>query len=231
MNEEKLREDVLMMNKEIYSNGLVNLTFGNASSINREKNIVVIKPSGVDFDELTPEMMVLVDLNGKILKGGFNPSSDLMTHLELYKASPEINSIIHTHSNYATMFAQAQKPIECLGTTHADFAYGSVPVSRPLFPDEIRNEYEKNTGKAIVDTFIEKDLDFSKIPACLVYSHGPFVWGPNPKKTLENAINLENIAKLNFGTIILGKGSKFQEELLDKHYFRKHGKNAYYGQK
>ncbi len=226
---ESLKERVCRANLMLVKYGLVTLTWGNVSEIDRESGLVVIKPSGVKYDEMTPDDMVVVDLDGNKAEGRLNPSSDTPTHLELYKKFPEIGGITHTHSHYATVFAQAQREIPILGTTHADSFYGNVPCTRSMTPEEINSEYEKETGKVIIETF-EKTSP-SDVPGVLVYSHGPFSWGKNAEKSVENAVILEEVAKMAFNTLILNSNAVFQKELMDKHYYRKHGKNAYYGQR
>ncbi len=227
-----LRKEALFGNRMLPSSGLVKLTFGNVSVIDRIKRVVAIKPSGVNFDNLNLNSIVLTDLDGNILEGDKKPSSDLPTHLELYKNFPKISSIIHTHSEYATSFAQARKPLDCFGTTHADHFHGTIPITEDLSREEIEKNYELNTGKAITRTFREKRLNYLEIPACLVASHGPFIWGEFVKETLENAIVLEEIAKMNYKILLINPTAEgISEYLLDKHFFRKHGKTAYYGQK
>jgi L-ribulose-5-phosphate 4-epimerase len=225
----RLREEVLEANLELVRKGLVLYTFGNASGISREEKKVVIKPSGVAYDKLKPEHMVVTDLNGKVVEGMLKPSSDLPTHIELYKAFPKIGGVAHTHSEYATSWAQARKPIPCLGTTHADYFYGAVPVTETMKDDEIASAYEKNTGVAIVRAF--KGLDYAAIPAVLVANHGPFAWGPNPEMAAHNAVVLEAVARMAlFAITIRAEAQLVGCKLHDKHYLRKHGKDAYYGQ-
>ena len=223
---ESLKEQVFKANLELVKYNLVIFTWGNVSA--REGDYVVIKPSGVDYDTMQADDMVVLDIDGNRVEGKYNPSSDTPTHLELYKAFPDIKGITHTHSNYATSFAQAGKEIEAFGTTHADAFYGTVPITRKMTKEEIEGEYEKETGKVIVETF--KDINPKDIPAVLVNSHGPFVWGKDALKSVENAITLEEVAFMAYNTIVLNKDAQLQKELLDKHYFRKHGTNAYYGQ-
>jgi len=225
----RLREEVLEANLELVRKGLVLYTFGNASGISREDKKVVIKPSGVPYEKLKPEHMVVTDLNGKVVEGMLKPSSDLPTHLELYKAFPKIGGVAHTHSEYATSWAQARKPIPCLGTTHADYFYGPVPVTEVMKDDEIASAYEKNTGVAIVRAF--KAIDYAAVPAVLVANHGPFAWGPNPEMAAHNAVVLEAVARMAiFATTIRAEAQLVGRKLHDKHYLRKHGKDAYYGQ-
>jgi len=227
---EQLRQQVLAANLLLPKNALVTLTWGNVSGIDRASGLVVIKPSGVNYAELTAENMVIVDLDGKIIEGKLNPSSDTATHVELYKAFPNIGGIVHTHSRWATSFAQAGKPIEATGTTHADYFYGTIPCTRQLTPAEIAGNYEIETGKVIIETF--RFLDPDLVPAVLFRSHGPFCWGKTPEKAVETAVVLEEVAFMQFHALQLNSDLQpMQKELLDKHFLRKHGKNAYYGQK
>lgn len=224
-----IKERVYKANLQLKTCGLIVLTWGNVSEIDRKNGCVVIKPSGVPYETMTADDMVVVDLEGNLVEGRLKPSSDLPTHLELYRAFPEIGGITHTHSRWATIFAQAGVPIPALGTTHADAFYGPVPVTRKLTLQEIGGEYEKQTGAVIVETF--KALDPLADPGVLVNSHGPFTWGPDAAKSVENAITLEEIAMMAWHTLGLNPDADFQQALADKHYFRKHGTNAYYGQK
>lgn len=227
---EELKERVFRQNMALKENGLIVLTWGNVSGIDREKGLVVIKPSGVQYDKMKKEDMVVVDLDGNIIEGSLRPSSDLKTHLELYKAFPDIGGVVHTHSTFATAFAQAGRCISAFGTTHADTFYGDVPCTRKLSQEEIEGDYELNTGKVIVECF--KDKDYKAIPAVLVKNHGPFIWGNTPEKAVENAIILEEVAKMAVISEVIDPEIKNVDEyLLKKHYERKHGKNAYYGQK
>jgi L-ribulose-5-phosphate 4-epimerase len=224
-----LREEVLEANLEIVRRGLVLYTFGNASGILREEGLVVIKPSGVPYEKMKPEHFVLTDLSGKVLEGNLRPSSDLPTHIVLYNKFPDIGGVVHTHSEYATAWAQARREIPCFGTTHADYFHGPVPVTEPMASDEIAGEYEWNTGTAIVRAF--RDRDPSAIPGVLVANHGPFVWGPDAKTAAHNAVVLESIARMAFFTTTLNhEAGPISSVLHDRHYLRKHGKNAYYGQ-
>jgi len=228
---EDLKSKVRRLNQELPKRGLVYLTFGNASAFDPKAQRVIIKPSGVDFDSLIDRDMVVVDLNGNKLEGDKKPSSDLPTHVELYKCFPEIGAIVHTHSQYATSFAQARKPICCYGTTHADHFHGVIPVTCDLNQEEIERDYELNTGKAIVRALREQGIKALEVPACLVASHGPFVWGASAEEALENAIALEEIAKMNLNVLLLNpKIQQIGQNLLDKHFYRKHGETAYYGQ-
>jgi L-ribulose-5-phosphate 4-epimerase len=229
MTHQALREQVVDANLELVRRGLVIYTFGNASGIAREDGLVIIKPSGVPFDELRPEHLVITDLNGRIVEGGMRPSSDLPTHLKLYREFPQIGGIVHTHSSYATSWAQAGCEIPCLGTTHADYFYGSIPVTAAMERGEIENAYEENTGGVIVNRF--RDLDPAQMPAVLVRGHGPFCWGDSPVKAAQNAVLLEEVAKLAYRTVTLNaSASAISSALLDKHFLRKHGPAAYYGQ-
>lgn len=225
----EIKERVYRANMRLKTSGLVVLTWGNVSEIDRERGCVVIKPSGVSYDVMTPEDMVVVDLNGNVIEGRLNPSSDLPTHLMLYQAFGNIVGITHTHSRWATIFAQAGKCIPPLGTTHADTFYGAVPITRKLTSKEICSEYEKETGKVIIEVF--KEIPPVDIPAVLVNSHGPFTWGESADKSVENAIILEEVAMMAWNSLNINPNIEFQKDLLDKHYLRKHGKNAYYGQK
>ena len=225
---EQMKERVFLANRLLKDSGLIVLTWGNVSEIDRENGYVVIKPSGVAYDTMKAEDMVVVDLEGHVIEGSLRPSSDLPTHLELYKAFPEIGGITHTHSRWATVFAQAGSDIPPLGTTHADTFYGTVPITRRLTEEEIQGEYEKKTGKVIVETFSK--INPNDIPAVLVHSHGPFTWGKNAAKSVENAIVLEETAMMAWNTLYLNPKAQLQQALLDKHYLRKHGSNAYYGQ-
>ncbi len=228
-----LKERVCEANLELVANGLVIRTWGNVSAVNRELSVIAIKPSGIGYDELEPDAIVIVDLKTGEVKGenSLNPSSDTPTHLELYRVFPEIGGIVHTHSGCATSFAQAGREIPCFGTTHADYFYGSVPLTRKLTPKEISDDYEANTGKVIAETWKDREAEIMNIPAVLVAQHGPFTWGPTPEKAVENAVVLEEVAKMAYATISLTPDMKpVSKNLLDKHFLRKHGKNAYYGQ-
>ena len=226
---EAVKERVFKANVALTEHKLVTLTWGNVSEIDRETGYVVIKPSGVRYEEMKASDMVVVDLNGNVIEGDLNPSSDTPTHLELYRRFPSIGGITHTHSRWATIFAQCGKDIPALGTTHADTFYGSVPCTRKLTESEIFGEYELETGKVIAETFTEETI--SQIPGVLVYSHGPFSWGKNAAQSVENAVILEEVAMMAWHTMMMNPEIQIQKALLDKHYLRKHGKNAYYGQK
>ena len=226
---ETLRRETLDANLEIMRHGLVLYTFGNASGISRADGVAVIKPSGVPYEKLRPEDMVLTDLEGRVLEGSLRPSSDLPTHLALYKAFSTIGGVVHTHSEFATAWAQARRPIPCLGTTHADYFHGPVPVTDPLEPYEIGEGYEKNTGLVICRTF--KDRDPDAVPAVLVAGHAPFCWGRTPGDAAHTAVILEAAARMAYYTVHLAPdAAPIAQHLLDKHFFRKHGSGAYYGQ-
>lgn len=226
---DKLKEEVLKANLLLPKYNLVTFTWGNVSGIDREKGLVVIKPSGVEYEELEIDDMVVVDLLGNIVEGSLRPSSDTPTHIELYKAFPNIKGVVHTHSRMAVSFAEAGLPIRPFGTTHADYFYGEIPCTRSLSKEEIENGYEKNTGLVIKETFLNKDPD--AIPGVLVKNHGPFTWGTSPNNAVHNAAVLEEVAYMAYYAMTLNPEIKDVDSyLLDKHYFRKHGKNAYYGQ-
>jgi len=226
---DQLKQKVCSANLELQLSGLVVFTWGNVSGIDRSKGIVAIKPSGVSYEELTPEKIVLLDLQGSLIEGGLCPSSDTPTHLELYRNFESIGGVCHTHSLYATMWAQAEREIPCFGTTHADRFYGPVPITDRMTAEEIKKDYELNTGKVIVRRF--KNIDPLQMPAVLVANHGPFTWGRDPTDSVANALILEQVAQMALGTIqISPQQGAILQALLDKHYLRKHGKNAYYGQ-
>ena len=228
---EQLKEIVCKANLELPKYGLVTFTWGNVSAIDRETGLVVIKPSGVEYDGMKPEDMVVVDLDGKVVEGKYKPSSDTPTHVALYKAFPALGGIVHTHSRWATTFAQAKRDIPALGTTHGDYFYGSIPCTRLMTPAEIAGEYEKETGNVIIETFRQRNIDAAQVPAVLVASHGPFAWGKDAMEAVHNAVVLEEVAFMALNALQLNPGLEaMQQELLDKHYLRKHGKNAYYGQ-
>ena len=224
-----LREEVLAANIALVRSGLVSFTFGNASGISRKDRLVAIKPSGVPYDEMTSEMMVITDLDGRVVESNLRPSSDLPTHLEIYKHFPNVGGVVHTHSAAASAWAQAQRPIPCFGTTHADYFHGPVPVTAPLSSAEIAGEYERETGLAIVRAFAELEPD--SIPAVLVAGHAPFTWGENAAAAVHHAEVLEYVAGMATATITINpEASPLISELHDRHFLRKHGPNAYYGQ-
>ena len=225
---EQIKQRVLEANLSLVKNNLVTLTWGNVSERDPETGYVVIKPSGVSYNQMTPEDIVVVDLAGNKIDGELNPSSDTPTHLELYRQFPGIGGITHTHSRYATIFAQSGIPIPPLGTTHADGFYGAVPCTRNMTGQEIAYDYEQNTGKVIAELFTQESI--LQIPAVLVASHGPFTWGSNAEKSVENAVILEEVAAMAWHTLLLNPNAQLSSALLDKHHQRKHGKNAYYGQ-
>ena len=226
---ENLKKKVLKANLDLVKNGLVLFTWGNVSEIDRESGLIVIKPSGVEYSEMKASDMVVVDAEGNVVEGNYRPSSDTPTHIELYKAHPEIGGVVHTHSSYATAFAQAGRDIPCFGTTHADYFYGKIPCTRSLTEEEVNGEYEKNTGVVINETFADKDVN--AIPSCLVKHHGVFSWGKDAKEAVYHATVTEEVAKMAVLTEIISQNAEQAEGYLqDKHYNRKHGKNAYYGQ-
>lgn len=227
---EELKKTVCQSNIELQKQNLIIYSWGNVSGIDRKSGVVAIKPSGVSYDDLTPEMIVLLDLDGNIVEGDLKPSSDTPTHLELYRNFEAIGGICHTHSICATAWAQACSEIPCFGTTHADYFYGPVPVTEIMKKDDIESDYELNTGKAIVRRFA--DIDPMQVPAVLVANHGPFSWGESAEKAVEAMVVLEEVATMALSTIMINHQQKqIGKILLDKHYLRKHGKNAYYGQK
>ncbi|GAA0182556.1 L-ribulose-5-phosphate 4-epimerase [Clostridium sediminicola] len=226
---EELKKEVFEANLELPKKGLVVYTWGNVSAINREKGLIVIKPSGVSYDEMTVDDMVVVDLEGNVVEGSLKPSSDTPTHLVLYKEFPVIGGVVHTHSTWATTFAQAGRSIPCFGTTHADYFYGEIPCTRKLSKEEIEGEYEKETGNVIVERF--KGLNPVHTPAVVVNSHGPFSWGKDAHEAVHNSVVMEEVAKMAIRTIQLNNEIQSVDNfLLDKHFLRKHGENAYYGQ-
>ena len=233
----KLKHAVYEANMELPHRGLVTYTWGNVSGIDRERGLVVIKPSGVSYDELTPDDLVVLDLmlpgmDGKVVDGKLNPSSDTKTHLELYKAFPEIGGIVHTHSPYAVGWAQAGRDIPAYGTTHADYFYGPVPCCRSLTEQEVEEDYERNTGLVIVETFRQRELDPVHVPGAICRNHGPFTWGKDAAQAVYHAVVLEEVAKMAvYTTQIAPDAQPAPQYVLDKHFLRKHGPNAYYGQK
>lgn len=226
---EKLKEQVLHANLDLVKHGLVIFTWGNVSAIDREKGLVVIKPSGVSYEKMKASDMVVVNLKGEIVEGNFKPSSDTATHLVLYQNFQNIGGVVHTHSEWATSWAQAGKGIPAIGTTHADYFYGEIPCTRKMTPTEIKGEYELETGNVIVERF--EGLNPDQIPGVLVNNHGPFSWGKDANDAVHNAVVMEEVAKMTFRSLQLNPDTKMDQALLDKHFLRKHGKNAYYGQK
>ena len=226
-----LRDAVYEANMDLPKRGLVVYTWGNVSGVDRDKGLIVIKPSGVEYDELKPEDLVVVDFDNKIVEGKMNPSSDTKTHVELYKSFPTVGGIVHTHSPHAVGWAQAGRDIPCYGTTHADYFYGPVPCTRNLTQEEVDGDYELNTGKVIAATFNERNLDPLAVPGVICRCHGPFTWGKSPAQAVYHAVVLEEMAKMAMYTITIDpKASEAPQYVLDKHYLRKHGPNAYYGQ-
>lgn len=233
---EELKEKVFEANLKLVEYGLVVLTWGNVSGIDREKGLFVIKPSGVPYDTMKASDMVVMDLEGNKVEGDLNPSSDTPTHLELYRNYKDIGGVVHTHSSWACSWAQAGRDVPAYGTTHADFSNGCIPCARGLTKEEIDGEYELNTGKVIVEEFEKRNISPNECPAVLVHRHGPFAWGKDPFKAVENALILEEISKMAYQTEQISSFDSLcnigiEQYLLDKHYLRKHGKNAYYGQK
>lgn len=228
----ELREKVYKANMQLPEYGLVKFTWGNVSAIDRQKGLIVIKPSGVAYEKLSPENMVVTDMDGHILEGDLNPSSDLPTHVELYKAFPEIGGIVHTHSTEGVAWAQAGRDIPCYGTTHADTFFGSIPCARSLTPEEINGEYEKETGKVIIEEFTKRGLDPLAVSGVIVRNHGPFSWGKDEQSAVYNAVVLEESARMaRYTESINPNVVEVSQELKNKHYLRKHGEHAYYGQK
>lgn len=228
---EALKETVCEANLELFRRGVVLYTWGNVSGIDRARGLVVIKPSGVPYQGMQPSDMVVVDLEGRIVEGTLRPSSDTPTHLELYKTFPEIGGVVHTHSTHAVVFAQAGMEIPPLGTTHADYFYGAVPVSRSLTRDEVQEAYEKNTGRVIVETVQETGREALDVPGVLVRNHGPFTWGKDPAEAVYHSVVLEEIAEMAWKTLQINPSAALPPYILEKHYQRKHGPKAYYGQK
>ncbi|MEF9967779.1 MAG: L-ribulose-5-phosphate 4-epimerase [Longicatena sp.] len=229
---EKLKQEVFEANLLLPKYGLITFTWGNVSGIDRDSGIIAIKPSGVEYDNMNANDIVLCDLEGNVVEGSLKPSSDLMTHIEFYKNFPNIKGAVHTHSRWATAFAQAGVPIPALGTTQADYFYGDIPCTRLMSESEIHGEYELETGKVIVETFKEKHLNPDQMPGVLVHSHGPFAWGKDPLQAVHNAVVMEECASMAFISVMLQGGNvqPMQQVLIDKHFKRKHGPNAYYGQ-
>ena len=229
---ENLKKAVYEANMELPRRGLVTYTWGNVSGIDRETGLVVIKPSGVDYENLTPDDLVVLNLDGEIVEGKLNPSSDTKTHLELYKAFQQLGGIVHTHSPYAVAWAQAGEDIPCYGTTHADYFYGPVPCARHLTQEELDEDYEKNTGKVIIEEFTARNIDPVAVPAVICHSHGPFTWGKNAAQAVYHAVVLEEVAKMAAYTrTVKPDAAPAPQHVVNKHYMRKHGPNAYYGQK
>ncbi|MEG0361490.1 MAG: L-ribulose-5-phosphate 4-epimerase [Longicatena sp.] len=229
---EKLKQEVFEANLLLPKYGLITFTWGNVSGIDRDSGIIAIKPSGVEYDNMNANDIVLCDLEGNVVEGSLKPSSDLMTHIEFYKNFPNIKGAVHTHSRWATAFAQAGVPIPALGTTQADYFYGDIPCTRLMSESEIHGEYELETGNVIVETFKEKGLNPDHMPGVLVHSHGPFAWGKDPLEAVHNAVVMEECASMAFISVVLQGGNvqPMQQVLIDKHFKRKHGPNAYYGQ-
>ncbi|MBZ6486663.1 L-ribulose-5-phosphate 4-epimerase [Priestia aryabhattai] len=228
---DKLKEEVFQANLDLPKYGLVKYTWGNVSAIDRDSGLFVIKPSGVTYEKMTAQDMVVVDLDGRVVEGELNPSSDTLTHAVLYKHYPEIGGIAHTHSTWATIWAQAGLDVQAMGTTHADTFYGSVPCARFLTEKEVNDGYEVETGKVIIETFEERGLDVLAVPGILLQGHGPFTWGKDAKTAVMNSVVLDEVSKMNFFTQKLnGLAEELPQRILDKHYLRKHGQNAYYGQ-
>ena len=228
---EQLKQQVYEANMELPRRGLVTYTWGNVSGIDRESGLFVIKPSGVEYDELRPEDLVVLDLNGNKVEGKLNPSSDTKTHIELYKAFPELGGIVHTHSTHAVAWAQAGRDIPCFGTTHADYFYGPVPCARALTQEEIDEDYEKNTGKVIIEAFQGRNIQPMHVPGVVCSSHGPFTWGKDAAQAVYHAVVLEEVAKMALLTLQIDpNAAPAPQRIQDKHFLRKHGPNAYYGQ-
>lgn len=228
---QQLKEEVFRANLELVEQGLVIYTWGNVSGIDRESGLVVIKPSGVDYSKMTVDDMVVIDLDGNKVEGALKPSSDTPTHLELYRQFPEVGGVVHTHSEWATSWAQAGVNIPCYGTTHADYFYGDILCTRSLTDEEIQDEYELNTGKVMVETLRESGKDPLECPGMIITNHGPFSWGEDAHKAVHNAKVMEEVAKMAFRTEKINlRVRPAKQTLVDKHYLRKHGKNAYYGQ-
>ena len=229
---EQLKQAVYEANMELPRRGLVTYTWGNVSGIDRESGLVVIKPSGVEYEDLKPEDLVVLNLDGEVVEGDLNPSSDTKTHIELYKAFPELGGVVHTHSPHAVAWAQAGSDIPCYGTTHADYFYGPIPCARSLTPAEVDEDYERNTGKVIIETFHDRNLNPVHVPAVICRNHGPFTWGKNAAQAVYHAVVLEEVAKMAMYTRqINGQVDAAPQHVQDKHFLRKHGPNAYYGQK
>lgn len=227
---EELKEKVCQANLLLPKYGLVKFTWGNVSEISEDRKYIVIKPSGVDYETMKPSDMVVVDMDGNVVDGDLKPSSDTPTHIELYKSFPEISGITHTHSRWATIMSQAKLDVKATGTTHADYFYGPIPVTRDMTKEEIQGEYEKNTGLVIIETFKERNLKADEVPAVLVANHGPFTFGKDAGDSVFHSVVLEEVAFMDWHLEALGKQDAMSQDLLDKHYLRKHGANSYYGQ-
>lgn len=228
---EDLKQKVFEANKLLPQYGLVTFTWGNVSGVDREKKLIVIKPSGVDYETMTADDMVVVDFEGNVVEGKLRPSSDTPTHVVLYNRFPNIGGVVHTHSSYATSWAQSGRSIPCYGTTHADYFYGAIPCVRTLTEEEIADKYELNTGILIADEFATNKIDYDAMPGVLCKNHGPFTWGKDPFNAVHNAVVLEEVAKMAYRAEVINKDiNEAPQSLQDKHYFRKHGANAYYGQ-
>ena len=229
---EHLKDEVYQANLELPKHGLVKFTWGNASAIDHDRGLFVIKPSGVEYETMKPSDMVVVDLDGNVVEGDMNPSSDTLTHAVLYRHYPEIGGIVHTHSTWATIWAQAGLDVQAMGTTHADTFYGAIPCARFLTQEEIDRGYEAATGQVIIETFEERGIDVLAVPGVLLRGHGPFTWGKDVKDAVVNSVVLDEVSKMNlFARGLNDLASELPQRILDKHYLRKHGKNAYYGQK
>ena len=230
---EDLKQRVLEANLLLPKYGLVTFTWGNVSEIDRNKGVIAIKPSGVEYDQMKLDDIVLCNLDGEVIEGDLNPSSDLMTHVEFYKNFSNVKGVVHTHARWSTAWAQAGEDIPALGTTHADYFYGAIPCTRKMTKHEIQGNYELETGKVIVETFVKREINPEEVPGVLVYSHGPFAWGESAKDAVYNAVVMEECAMMAFTSTLIKNHSieEMQQNLLDKHYLRKHGANAYYGQK
>ncbi|MBQ5783112.1 MAG: L-ribulose-5-phosphate 4-epimerase [Oscillospiraceae bacterium] len=229
----ELKQRVFKANMLLPKYDLVKFTWGNVSEVDREKGVIAIKPSGVEYDVMTADDMVVVDLeSGKVVEGKYKPSSDTATHLEIYRQFPDVGGVVHTHSRWATIFSQMKKDCPALGTTHGDYFYGAIPVTRDMTKEEIEGEYELNTGKVIVETFRTRGIGPMDVPSVLVASHGPFSWGKDADNAVHNAVVLEEVSFMAWHTMMMAQGiGPMDQNLLDKHYLRKHGANAYYGQK
>lgn len=227
---EELKERVYQANLLLPMYGLVKFTWGNVSEITEDRKYIVIKPSGVEYDQMKASDMVVVDMDGNVVEGDLKPSSDTPTHIELYKSFPEISGITHTHSRWATIMAQAKLDVKAAGTTHADYFYGPIPVTRDMTKEEIEGEYEKNTGLVIIETFKERNIKADQVPAVLVANHGPFTFGKDAEDSVFHSVVLEEVAFMDWHLESLGKKDSMSQDLLDKHYLRKHGENSYYGQ-